>query len=215
LKNLSSYNPLQLGAVQQKILKHFFKCEQKDENVSHISKALGILQPSVQRSVGYLVKNNYLTKDSKYSRGRKVLLLTEKGTAAAMSLGIRIDKLEDYARKYNDKSSMEFLKHFKVLFKNPEKRDEYLKKVVEFYLKNNLFDVGEVKRQLTNEEKSKAKLTQLYIAKEYFESIGLNDDVKNLKDYLNKYKIDKNLMREYLKFRKREVEWAIKELDKD
>jgi hypothetical protein len=39
--------------------------------------------------------------------------------------------------------------------------------------------------------------------------------VKNLKDYLNKYKIDKNLMREYLKFRKREVEWAIKELDKD
>ncbi|MGC2483996.1 MAG: hypothetical protein WA398_09555, partial [Nitrososphaeraceae archaeon] len=64
-------------------------------------------------------------------------------------------------------------------------------------------------------QKSKAKLTQLYIAKEYFESIGLNDDVKNLKDYLNKYKIDKNLMREYLKFRKREVEWAIKELDKD
>jgi hypothetical protein len=43
---------------------------------------------------------------------------------------------------------MEFLKHFKVLFKNPEKRDEYLKKVVEFYLKNNLFDVGEIKRQL-------------------------------------------------------------------
>ena len=110
---------------------------------------------------------------------------------------------------------MEFLKYFKEHFKNPEKRDEYLKKVVEFYLKNNLFDVGEIKRQLTNEEKSKAKLTQLYIAKEYFESIRLNDDVKNLKDYLNKYKIDKNLMREYLKFRKREVEWAIKELDKD
>jgi hypothetical protein len=120
------------------------------------------------------------------------------------------DKLEDHARKYNDKSSMEFLKYFKEHFKNPEKRDEYLKKVVEFYLKNNLFDVGEIKRQLTNEEKSKAKLTQLYIAKEYFESIGLNDDAKNLKDYLNKYKIDKNLMREYLKFRKREVEWGHK-----
>jgi DNA-binding MarR family transcriptional regulator len=212
---LSGYNTLELGTVQQKVLKHFFKCQERYENVSHISKALGILQPSVQRSVGYLVKNNYLTKESGYSKGRKALLLTEKGAAAAMSLGIRVDKFEDYARKYNDKSSMEFLKHFKERFKNPEKRDEYLKKVVEFYLKNNLFDGGEIKKQLTDEEKSKAKLTQLYIAKEYFESVGLNDDVKNLKDYLNKYKIDKNLMREYLSSRKREVEWAIKELDKD
>jgi DNA-binding MarR family transcriptional regulator len=212
---LSSYSPLELGAVQQKILKHFFECEEKYENVSHISKALGILQPSVQRSVGYLVKNNYLTKDPEYIKGRKALLLTEKGTAAAMSLGIRVNKLEDYARKYNDKSSMEFLKYFKEHFRNPEKRDEYLKKVVEFYLKNNLFDEGEVKKQLTDEEKSKARLTQLYIAKEYFESVGLNDDVKNLKDYLNKYKIDKNLMKEYLKFRKREIEWAINELDKE
>jgi DNA-binding MarR family transcriptional regulator len=212
---MSSYNPLELGVVQQKILRHFFECEEKHENVSHISKALEILQPSVQRSVGYLVKNNYLTKDPKYTKGRKALLLTEKGTAAAMCLGIRVDKLEDYARKYNDKSSMEFLKHFKEHFKNPEKRDEYLKKVVEFYLKNNLFDEGEIKKKLTDEEKSKARLTQLYIAKEYFESVGFNDDVKNLKDYLNKYKIDKNLMREYLKFRKREVELAIKEMDKD
>jgi DNA-binding MarR family transcriptional regulator len=209
------YSPLELGAVQQKVLKHFFECVEKHENVSHISKALGILQPSVQRSVAYLVKNDYLTKSSEYSKGRKALFLTEKGTAAAMSLGIRVDKLEDYARKYNDKSSMEFLKHFKGHFKNPEKRDEYLKKVVEFYLKNNLFDGGEIKKQLTDEEKSKARLTQLYIAKEYFESVGLNDDVKNLKDYLDKYKIDKNLMREYLNLRKREVEWAIKELDKD
>jgi DNA-binding MarR family transcriptional regulator len=215
LKALSGYSPLELGAVQQKVLKHFFKCEEKLENVSHISKVLGILQPSVQRSVGYLVKNDYLTKDPEYSKGRKALLLTEKGTAAAMSLGIRVDKLEDYARKYNDKSSMEFLMCFKERFRNPEKRDEYLKKVVEFYLKNNLFDGGEIKKQLTNEEKSKARLTQLYIAKEYFESVGLNDDVKNLKDYLNKYKIDKNLLREYLNLRKRDFEWAIRELDKD
>jgi hypothetical protein len=45
--------------------------------------------------VAYLVKNDYLTKSSEYSKGRKALFLTEKGTAAAMSLGIRVDKLED------------------------------------------------------------------------------------------------------------------------
>lgn len=213
---MSSYNPLELGEVQQKILKHFFECEEKLENVSHISKALGILQPSIQRSVGELIKNHYLVKEAEYAKGKKQLLVTEKGAAAAIFLGINLDQLETFSKKHRLTASLSFLQNFKNTFKNAEKRDLYIKKAVEFYLKNNLFEEGNIRQQLTEEEKTRARLNQLYIAREYFESQGFDfNNINNFRDFLNKYKIDRETMKNYLRYRKQGIDRALKELDKD
>jgi len=207
---------LELGEVQQKILKHFFECGEKLENVSHISKALGILQPSIQRSVGELIRNHYLIKDTKYSRGKKHLLVTDKGAATAIFLGISLDQLEIFSKKYGLNASLSFLQNFKNTFKNVEKRDLYIKKAVEFYLKNNLFEEGNVRQQLTEEEKARARLNQIYIAREYFESQGFDfNNINNFRDFINKYKIDRETMKNYLRYRKQGIERALVELAKD
>jgi hypothetical protein len=184
--------------------------------VSHISKALGILQPSIQRSVGELIKNHYLIKDTKYSRGRKHLVVTDKGAAAAIFLGISLDQFEVFSKKHRLNASLNFLQNFKNTFKNSEKRDLYIKKAVDFYLKNNLFDKGNVRQQLTEEEETRAKLNQLYIAREYFESQGFDfNNINNVRDFLDKYKIDRETMKNYLRYRKQGIDRALKELDKD
>jgi hypothetical protein len=213
---LSSYNPLELGEVQQKILKHFFECGEKLENVSHISKALGVLQPSVQRSVGELIKNHYLIRDTEYAKGKKQLLVTEKGAAAAIFLGINLDQLETFSKKHHLNASLSFLQNFKNTFKNTEKRDLYIKKAVEFYLKNNLFEEGNVRQRLTEEEKTRAKLNQLYIAREYFESQGFDfNNINNFRDFIDKYKIDRETMKKYLTYRRERIDRALKELERD
>jgi hypothetical protein len=184
--------------------------------VSHISKALGILQPSIQRSVGELIRNHYLIKDTKYFRGKKHLLVTDKGAATAIFLGITIDQLEVFSKKYGLNSSLSFLQNFKNTFKNVEKRDLYIKKAVEFYLKNNLFEEGNVRQQLTEEEKARARLNQIYIAREYFESQGFDfNNINNFRDFINKYKIDRETMKNYLRYRKQGIERALVELAKD
>jgi hypothetical protein len=82
------YISSELGDVQKKILKHFFKCKDTGpESVSHISKEIGILQPSVYRSANVLINNKYMLKENVYTVGEKTLISTEKGAAAAVLLG--------------------------------------------------------------------------------------------------------------------------------
>ena len=85
---------------------------------------------------------------------------------------------------------------------------------MEFCFNNNFFEGGNFRRQLTEEERSRMTLHQLSIAKEYFESIGFKNNINNLKDFLDKYKIDKDAMKDYLVKRKQEIEGALNELDK-
>ena len=81
-------NPILLGRLQQKILRHFFECKEKDESASHISRELDTLQPAVFRSIKSLISEGYLTKVEGYRGGEKLINLTPKGAADCTLLEI-------------------------------------------------------------------------------------------------------------------------------
>jgi DNA-binding MarR family transcriptional regulator len=209
----SRYDPWDLGDVQKEILKHILICKENSENISHISKAIGKLQPSVQRSAEFLIEQDYLTKSKKYSKRKKEVQLTEKGAAAALLLGGNIDQLEEYYDKM-DRRAQQYFQMFKVIFKSPEKKEQYIKRGIEYYFRNNFFEKGQTRQEFTEEERKKLSLAQLQIATESFESVGLdNKSIRNFGEFLDKYKIDRDLMKEYLSQRKKAIERALSEID--
>ena len=45
---MSGYNRIGIGELQQRILRHFFECQdQVPESVNHIANSLGVVQPAV------------------------------------------------------------------------------------------------------------------------------------------------------------------------
>jgi hypothetical protein len=99
----------------------------------------------------------------------------------------------------------------------PEKREYIFRKSMEFLLINNIFDdEGRIRSQFTEEEIQKMKLFQYNASKEYFESVGLDTQgVTNINEFCDKYKIDKKFYYEYLIHRKREIDMALNQLNKD
>ena len=73
---------VELGELQQKILKHIFECTSKSENASHIAKSLGLAQPTVFKSIQSLLQENYLESQQKSKRTEKTLTLTDKGRSS-------------------------------------------------------------------------------------------------------------------------------------
>src|ERR671923_315750 len=139
------YSPQELGELQKQILKHFFVCKEdkRPESVSHIAKELKALQPSVYRSVDLLVKEKYVLKEDDFTRksGQKYverdLILTEKGAAAAVLLGISNDDIINYFKRRKSKyilfdDEIEFFQKFKQLvIKEPDKRSLLIRKMIE------------------------------------------------------------------------------------
>jgi hypothetical protein len=142
------YISSELGDVQKKILKHFFECKDREpESVSHISKEIDILQPSVYRSADVLIRNKYLQKEIKYTVGEKTLIATEKGAAAAVLLGITNDQLIDYFKKIrrdypSARDDVQFFQQFNhmINIREPKKTDVLIRKMMEYLLKNNYFN---------------------------------------------------------------------------
>ncbi len=209
---ISSHNPWELGDVQKEILKHILVCNEDSENISHISKAIGKFQPSVQRSAELLIEQDYLTKSQRYSKRKKEVQLTEKGAAAALLLGGNIDQLEEYYDKM-DKRAQQIFQTLKVIFKHPEKREQYIKKGIEYYFRNNFFEEGQTRQELTEEERKRLSLAQLHIAQESFESVLETKAIRDFGEFLDRYKIDRDLMRDYLNQRKKVIERALNEID--
>ena len=200
----------ELGELQQKILKHIFECTAKSENVSHIAKSLGLAQPTVFKSAQSLLQENYLESEQKATRTQKTLTLTEKGAAAAVViLGVSFDEFENYYKRQRH-PDRENLSNIKAIFKTPEKRDFLIKKAMEYALKNNYFE-GSTIKQRTEEQ---VKNLKLYMAMEYIKSLERNSDIHNLKEFINRYQIDKKIMKEYLNNQKKFTEELLKELDK-
>ena len=113
-----------------------------------------------------------------------------------------------------DRRAQQIFQMLKVIFKNPEKRDLYIKKGIEYYFRNNFFEKGQTRQEFTEEERNKLSLAQLQIAKESFESVGLdNKSIRSFGEFLDKYKIDRDLMKEYLNQRKKVIERALSEID--
>jgi DNA-binding MarR family transcriptional regulator len=215
---MTRYSPLELGEVQKQILKHFFLCKEnkRPESVSHIAKELRVLQPSVYRSVDLLIKEKYLLKENDFTRksGQKYveknLILTEKGAAAAVILGGTFDEFENYFKRQRH-PDIEILQFIKRIYKTSEKRDLIIKKAMEYAFKNNYFDKGSTIRQLTEEELKKLRL---YMAMEYINSLGPTSNIRSLKEFIDRYQLDREIMKEYLNQQKQFADLLLRELDK-
>jgi DNA-binding MarR family transcriptional regulator len=199
-----------LGELQQRILKHIFECSEKSENVNHIAKSLGLTQPTVFKSAQSLLQENYLESEQKATRTEKTLTLTEKGAAAAVViLGVSFDEFENHYKRQRH-PDREKLQNIKTIFKTPEKRDFMIKKAMEYAFKNNYFE-GSTIRQRTEEE---LKNLKLYMAMEYIKSLPPTSNVHNLKEFIDRYQLDKEIMKEYLNNQKKFADMLLKELDK-
>jgi hypothetical protein len=114
-----------------------------------------------------------------------------------------LDDTPPFERKH------EILKYIRgVVDPYKRRRDEIIKKALRYAIHNNFFDKGDL-RALTEDE---AKKLKLFIAFEYIDAAG-GGDVLTLKKFVNKYKLDKNFLRNYLYKQKQYIESAIQELD--
>ena len=80
-----------------------------------------------------------------------------------------------------------------------------MKQAVKYALENNYFENGNF-RVLTNEE---AQIFKLYIALKYIDEMG---EWPTLREFLDKYGLDKDFLRKQLKKRRQYIDSIIQEL---
>ncbi|MGB8935128.1 MAG: hypothetical protein WCC17_08490 [Candidatus Nitrosopolaris sp.] len=190
-----------MGELQERILNHFFQCESKRiEGIDHISKAINAKQPSVSRSIDYLLNNKFLEEDPQRAREKgnkffeKAIYVTDKGAAyAVVMLGVKVEQIKNYTAKY-DPTAVPVWDQDCGIFSMLEYRDYIFKKTMEFLLINNIFDDEGHMRQLTEDEIQKMEISKITAAKEHIDSLH-SKGITNCNDYLNECGIDKNLMR--------------------
>jgi hypothetical protein len=217
---MAHYSHPELGELQKQILKHFFICkDNRPESVSHITKALRVLQPSVYRSVDLLIKEKYLLKEKEFSRksGQKYvekdLIVTGKGAAAAVLLGISNNDIINYFERrksrynfYNDE--IKFFQKFKqIAISEPNKQHLLIRKMMEYFLKNNYFDEIGGAKDLSDDE-FKRLLT--YVAVEYHNAVG---KPRTIRDLVNKYSLDKKQLKDMLEKQKLRIDSIIRQLE--
>jgi hypothetical protein len=198
-----------LGELQQKILKHMFECTAETDNPNHIAKKLGIKQPTVYESVSLLMKDHYLKAEQKHKRGPKLLTLTDKGAAAAVLLGIDINEIRSYEKRRNSNLATEAFTYYGKIITTPEKHMLIFKKAMMYALKNNIFEVGRFRSLTPEEERGFSK----YIMMEYMNSLGPTTNITSLKEFVDRYKLDKDFMKENLVRQKELIAALLKQLD--
>jgi DNA-binding MarR family transcriptional regulator len=205
------YTHPQLGDLQKKILIHIFNCNSESENTFHIANSLGLKQPTVYESVKSLIENEFLqSKKQLHKRGEKILQVTHKGAAAAVMLGISFEKLESYTKKYDPDFFIFFVQVCKKVTTTIQKRDLLIRMALEYALKNNFFEHGYI-REINAEE---TKKFQLYLASQYISSLGPASNIKNLKDFVDRYGIDKEYLKAIFSDQKNAFEKLLNELSK-
>lgn len=204
---------LELGELQQKILKHIFECTSESENANHIAKSLGLAQPTVFKSIQLLLQENYLESEQKGKRSEKTLTLTEKGAAAAVILGITNDEIINYFKRTRSEhissdKEVEFFQKFKqIAIREPDKQDLLIRKMMEYFLKNNYFDEIGAAKDLSVDE---IKMLLTYVAVEYYNAVG---NPSTIKDLVDKYSLDKKQLKEILERQKLKINSIIHQLE--
>ena len=207
----SPYTKHQLGELQQKILKHIFECKSESENVSHIAKVLRLKQPTVYESIQLLIKDKFLQSERQlHRRGEKKIQVTHKGAAIAVMLGMPFERLENYTRKHNPEFFTFFLDACKKVTTTSQRRDLLIKMALEYALKNNFFEQGYI-REINAEE---TKRFQLYIASEYISSLGPATNIKSIKDFVERYGVDKEYLKGLFSYQKDFFDKFLNELNK-
>jgi predicted transcriptional regulator len=205
---LKSYTG-ELGELQREILAHMVECEARSETVSHIAECLNRAQPTIFNSIELLLEGNYVRAQQEYKRGPKVLVLTEKGAAAAIIAATDPKQFDNYLKKRPTDSIAESLKYLGSMATNPEKRNFMLQKAMDYALKNNLFEQG-CMRKMTEEE---SKMFIRYIITEFMKSLGPASNVKTAEQLLDRYGLEKDFLKFFLVQQKQAIDALLKKLD--
>ena len=209
-----------LGDLQQKILRHIFECKSETENTSHIAESFGLAQPTVRKSVESLINEGYLKATQLHKRAEKALSLTYVGAATVISLGVTFEQIEKWARKSEPKN-IGVIDHIKNTITDPDVCSLYLQKVMDYALKNNYFEGGEVKK-LTPLERTKMQLSFQTEYLNYLNSIGSAANINNmvaltnpttLKEFMTRFDFDKYTLKGYLNIMKETIDLVLKQLD--
>jgi hypothetical protein len=136
------------------------------------------------------------------------LSVADKGAAyAVVMLGVKAEQIKNYCAKY-DQTAVAVWDQYCRIFSMLDYRDYTFRKMMEFLLINNIFDDEGYMRQLTEDELQKMEISKITAAKEHIDSLH-SKGITDINEYLTKCGIDKNLMREYLLYRKRGIDWAL------
>lgn len=202
------------------ILKHFFECDNvTPEGASHISKSINLLQPSVHRSVSSLIKNKYLVKENGWTRKKgkksfeKALYVTDKGAAASIVLGIKLDQLENYYKKFASKEpitdAMTIFDRFKALYKVIPKREFLVKKVMECLLNSNSYDHS---GRVVYPSGIEFKKILRYVQDSFDQKFG---NAQTVREALEKYGIDKSYLKEAFQKDRDRIDSILRQLEDD
>lgn len=137
---------IELGELQIEILKHILSCDAQTETVSHISRNIDALQPAVFVSTKAMVEKGILTKKGNSKKGKKKeLILTDKGIATAILIGIKHRKLAEYIKstEYSDNYDRQRHKLFVMimgLVRTPARRNIILNRALEYMLTHGWYD---------------------------------------------------------------------------
>ena len=116
----------------QKILQHIIECERPEyiETVSHIARSLHLAQPTVFKSVKNLTRAHYLEYGA-YGD----LIVTGKGAAAAIILGVIVDRIEMYVSNLGTHlSSYKLSKYVKYVEEHPNDYKEKYTESIHYYI---------------------------------------------------------------------------------
>lgn len=92
---------------------------------------------------------------------------------------------------------------------NPEKRSFMLQKAMNYALKNNLFEEGYM-RKMTEEE---GKMFIRYIMVEYMKSLGPASNINTAEQFLDRYGLEKNFLKNFLIQQKQAIDTLLKKLE--
>lgn len=211
------YHKRKLGQLQQRILKYMIN----DDDwwfvkVSDLASSFRLRQPTISKSVQSLVRYNYLTRGKYPAYG---LFLTDKGVAAAVMLGVSYSKVKSYVYSsfmYHPNPVATRIRYFtgrrailnyirKIVSTYQKKQNFVMKHAIEYALENNYFEDGNF-RVLTNEE---SQIFKLFIALKYIDEIG---EWPTLREFLDKYGLDKDFLIKQLKKRRQYIDSIIQDL---
>jgi hypothetical protein len=205
---------MDIGELQRRILKHFFECEdQIPETVNHIANSLSVVQPAVFKSVNLLIKAKYLVKDPQYKNGRKALVVTDKGAAASVVLGISYERLVNYFFNLSNQDAsaarqLSYFKRFENMFRIPDKREFLVRKMMEHLLRSHKYDeAGFIKWPLSQGE---IKLLLAYVSIEYNKAFG---KVSTIREFIDKYGMDKRFLKAMFEKDRKRIDSIIKQLE--
>jgi hypothetical protein len=197
--------------------------------VSGLARELGRRQSTVFNSVRALLKNKYLDSD-RYAHDHE-LVVTDKGAAAALTLGIGFDTVVNcvsrsdlfasttnnylksmrlrYPRASFPKDyslrDKQIINYIRKIAQSTSHKDNLMKRAVSYALENDYLHEGNFSKL----SKGELQRFKLFVALEFIDTTG---DILTLKQFVNKYGIDKSFLRRYLERQKLYLESAIRQL---